>query len=196
VVSTELPELIPYADYCYLANNKEAFCSKIVEALNEEKRLFIIQSDRACERKLMGSASSRNLYSFNKRKLMNLSFLKYVKDGFKIADIGCGPNGAYWWDEMNNCTIDAFDLYNKPKSFERGSNRITFSQTDVCNPKNLSAYHKKFDIAVCDHIFEHVTDPYGLALGCNNILKQDALLHIGIPDGDNFTDRFLPTYPQ
>ena len=36
VVSTELPQLIPYAAYCYLADNKEEFCSKIVEALNEE----------------------------------------------------------------------------------------------------------------------------------------------------------------
>ena len=121
---------------------------------------------------------------------MNLSFLKYVKEGYKIADIGCGPNGAIWWDQVQGCTINAFDLYFKPPSFERGGNKISFEKTDVSNPNNLSEYHEKFDIVVCDHIFEHVTDPYGLALGCNKIVKKGGLLHIGIPDGDNFTDRF------
>jgi len=59
---------------------------------------------------------------------MNLSFLKYVKDGFKIADIGCGPNGAIWWDQIQGCTINAFDLYFKPPSFERGGNKISFEK--------------------------------------------------------------------
>ena len=121
---------------------------------------------------------------------MDLSFVKYVKEKYKIADIGCGPNGAYWWDEISNCSINAFDLYNKPPSFERSGNQISFSKTDVSKPDNLSEYLNSFDIVVADHIFEHVSDPYGLALGCNKILKQDGLLHIGIPVGNNFTDVF------
>lgn len=119
-----------------------------------------------------------------------LSFEKYIKKECTIADIGCGPNGASWWDKVSNCNISAFDLYNKPENFDRGSNKIIFIQTDVSKPCNLSEYMKKFDVVVADHIFEHVTDPYGLALGCNMILKEDGLLHIGIPTGDNFTDRF------
>jgi glycosyltransferase involved in cell wall biosynthesis len=38
VVSVELPELIPYSKYCYLAKDKEVFCIKIDEALNEESQ--------------------------------------------------------------------------------------------------------------------------------------------------------------
>lgn len=121
---------------------------------------------------------------------MELSFVKHVKDGYKIGDIGCGPNGAIWWDQISNCSINAFDLYFKPPSFERGGNKITFSKTDVSKPDNLSQYLNSFDVVVADHIFEHVSDPYGLAYGCNKILKKDGLLHVGIPVGDNFTDIF------
>jgi glycosyltransferase involved in cell wall biosynthesis len=38
VVSVELPELIPYSEYCYLAKDKESFCNKIDEALNEKSQ--------------------------------------------------------------------------------------------------------------------------------------------------------------
>lgn len=62
---------------------------------------------------------------------MELSFVKHVKEGYKIGDIGCGPNGAIWWDQITNCEINAFDLNFEPPSFMRGGNTITFSKTDV-----------------------------------------------------------------
>ena len=121
---------------------------------------------------------------------MELSFIKYIQEGFRIGDIGCGPNGANWWDQVNGCIINAFDLYNQPDDFERGGNKIFFSMIDVSKPNNLSNYINSFDLIVADHIFEHVLDPYGLSMGCNRILKDGGLMHVGIPTGDNFTDKF------
>jgi len=38
VVSVRLPELIPYEEHCYLAGDKEEFCTKIDEALEEKSK--------------------------------------------------------------------------------------------------------------------------------------------------------------
>ena len=41
VVSVELPELIPYSDYCYLAKDKEGFCNNIQDALDETSNALV-----------------------------------------------------------------------------------------------------------------------------------------------------------
>ncbi len=47
-----------------------------------------------------------------------------------------------------------------------------------------------FDLAVADHIFEHVSDTESLAESISMVLCQGGYVHIGIPDATNFTDRF------
>ena len=63
---------------------------------------------------------------------MSLLFQDICHEGYKIADLGCGPEGTFWWDELPpKCTVEAYDLFNTPKKFTRGSIHAILFQKDV-----------------------------------------------------------------
>lgn len=122
---------------------------------------------------------------------MSLLFQDICQEGYKIADLGCGPEGAFWWDELPpKCIVEAYDLFNTPNKCTRGSIHTIFFQKDVTKLYCEKALQEKYNLVVADHIFEHVNDPEALAASIAHILKPQGYLHVGIPDANNFTDRF------
>jgi hypothetical protein len=111
-----------------------------------------------------------------------------IRPGFKIADLGCGPEGSVWWSDLpTGCAVDAFDLRNVPKL---SSENIHFYKKDVTKLYKIIELQGRYDLVVADHVFEHVIKPDNLAASASHILKKQGFLHVGIPDATNFTDRF------
>lgn len=112
----------------------------------------------------------------------------YFKEGQRIIDLGSGPSGAHWWDKIHRgAHITAIDLHFKPAVIP---SYVTFLKGDVCALKDRPDMADKFDLAVADHIFEHVADPGALARSIHHVLRPGGYVHVGIPDATNFTDRF------
>lgn len=117
-----------------------------------------------------------------------LIFQRIIEDNFRIADLGSGPCGAFWWSQLpKGCSINAFDLYNEPQNT---FDYVSFSKKDVTKLHEARKLKGKFHLVVADHIFEHVKAPSGLASSIFHILQPNGYLHVGIPDASNFTDRF------
>lgn len=122
---------------------------------------------------------------------MRLLFQDRVQPGFRIADVGCGPNGAFWWQSLPaDCVVEGFDLYHKPSEAAHDPARFRFLKLDATELYRDSSRKAIYDLVVADHVFEHVASAEKLARSVNHILKPDGLLHVGIPDATNFTDRF------
>jgi SAM-dependent methyltransferase len=120
--------------------------------------------------------------------LSPLLFIERLSPNMRIADLGSGPNGAFWWDILpQGCEIEAYDLYNIPM---QKPSFVTFHQVDVTRLHKSKEFRQYFDLIVADHIFEHVAQPQELARSITHIIKPGGLLHVGIPDASNFTDRF------
>lgn len=117
-----------------------------------------------------------------------ISFRNLVKAGDRIADLGCGPHGSIWWNEIeSSCSIEAFDLFNKPSKLP---SNVRFHRKDVSRLHKEDRFTNYFNFVVADHIFEHVKYPVLLAKSISRILKVHGLVHVGIPDADYFTDKF------
>ena len=111
-----------------------------------------------------------------------------LKDGQTIADIGSGISPAPWWSKVGvGSTIDAFDLYNDTAS---SVDHITFFKQDVTRLSNKKQFENRYDLIVADHILEHVEDVAGMINSLDWSAKSGACIHIGVPDGNNFTDIF------
>lgn len=123
-----------------------------------------------------------------KEAISPLLFIERLSPNMRIADLGSGPNSAFWWDILpQGCSIEAFDLYNIPK---KKLSCVTFHQADVTKLHQSKEFRQHFDLIVADHIFEHVAQPQELASSITHIIKPGGFLHVGIPDASNFTDRF------
>jgi len=85
VVSVELPELIPYADYCYLAKDKYEFMSKIEEALKEDddnlisKRIELARANTWEKRYERLSSEIKKLYKKVSIIIVTYNNLNYTK---------------------------------------------------------------------------------------------------------------------
>jgi predicted SAM-dependent methyltransferase len=111
-----------------------------------------------------------------------------VSTANSILDAGCGPKGGHWWAYKTEASsMVAVDLYRQPSWLPSNTQ---FIQTDIATFGESSPYPAHFDLVVADHILEHVYFPERVVLGFNRLLKTDGVVHIGVPDASNFTDRF------
>ena len=134
-------------------------------------------------------------------------FLDLVRQSEDLLDIGCGPNGSYWYSSVPEATeLTAMDLYCIPaiprKKFslfkmdaiDLDQSDRPFQATEIKNGMEIKrevCWKEKFDLVVADHVFEHVSDPHRLAKGLSIVTRKEGHVHIGIPDPLNFTERFF-----
>lgn len=104
----------------------------------------------------------------------------------KIADIGCGLGFIYNRLESeiknNYHGYDGADLIDQP---------FNYTKVDLDN-FSIPEKHKFFDIAFCFETIEHLTNPYICLLETKNLLKNDGILYLSIP---NFKTEHNTIYP-
>ena len=94
----------------------------------------------------------------------------------KIADIGCGLGFIYNRlspdTQQNYYGYDGADISNQPFQYQK---------IDLDN-FSIPDKHNFFDVALCFETIEHLTNPYNCLVETKNILKQDAILYLSIPN--------------
>lgn len=131
---------------------------------------------------------------------------KFLKGKKYILDIGVGPNGSAWWNDIDkDAQIIGIDVNFFPKI---NNNNIKIFKFDSMNLSNLKFYSraslfnegkfktqrvdwiKKFDLIVANHVIEHVISPKKLVKGINRVIKKNGIVYLGFPEATNFTDIF------
>lgn len=110
-----------------------------------------------------------------------------VRQSNTILDVGCGQRGGHWWSTLSGQHLVAVDLMEKPDHLPPNARFYMMDIVSFCQNVEFQGY---FDLAVADHVFEHVPDPMAMADGLHQVLKPGGLVHVGIPDSTFFTDRF------
>ena len=135
-----------------------------------------------------------------------MDFVSLVRRAKRILDIGCGPNGSYWYSDVpEDTSLSTIDLYFFPHQGKENLHTYKLDAVDldrfdrerkiaeIVGGKERRVkvdWAKAFDLVVADHVFEHVSEPERLAAGISSVAKPGAYLHVSIPDPLNFTDRF------
>lgn len=133
-----------------------------------------------------------NFSSIIKKYKNNISGVKkYLKNKKTIFDIGTGPNGSDWWQDIDKDTsITGIDWFFFPTNLPKN---ITVTKFDASKLNSINLGHpwyQKFDLIVGRHILEHVPDPEATIKGISNLAQKGAIVYTGFPDYRNFTDIF------
>lgn len=132
---------------------------------------------------------------------------KYLKGKKKIFDVGTGPKGSSWWQNVEtDAQITGIDLLFYPKLVPVNVKIYKYDASVLSNIKpkeTLGRYsppneftsekvswYKKFDMAVANHVLEHVDNPENLIKGMSKLVKKNGIIYCGFPDYRNFTDVF------
>jgi len=132
---------------------------------------------------------------------------KYLKGKQNIFDVGTGPTGSYWWQNIDKSTqITGVDLLFFPQNIPNNTKVYKYDASKLNEIKSNDTieryappnqfknekinWHNKFDMVVANHVLEHVDNPDNLIKGISKLIKKDGIVYCGFPDYRNFTDVF------
>lgn len=133
---------------------------------------------------------------------------KYLKGKRAIFDVGTGPHGSPWWDQVDKgTTITGIDLYFYPQTVPKHVSIYKLDASDLGGVQNIRTaelvrpkryifknrgvnWLNRFDLIVANHILEHVSDPGAVISGMSQMIRRGGLVYAGFPDSNNFTDIF------
>lgn len=120
-----------------------------------------------------------------------------LKEGDNVLDVGCGI-GTYTSNPLSYLPINITAIDIDPKTIEYANSRNQHSNLNFMVALGESFESNiKYDVIVCSHILEHISDPMMLLINMNRLLKDSGLLYVAIPNGygwfevQNFIPRML-----
>lgn len=100
-------------------------------------------------------------------------------DGLTVFDIGC--SGGIVADELRGAgaTVVGFDI-DRPGLAKAQAN-FGGSSSFVCGDSaSLPIQSAAADVVICNHVYEHVTDPVALVAELRRIVRPDGVLYLGL----------------
>lgn len=123
---------------------------------------------------------------FDKKEDLILNYFKNRNNKLSILDVGCG-NGNFL-SSLN------------PAIFEKNGLEINPQGIKICEEKGIKIYkksiesedfgEKKFDVITLWHVLEHMENPTVLLKKVREILKDDGVLIIQVPNNESMGFKF------
>jgi ubiquinone/menaquinone biosynthesis C-methylase UbiE len=150
----------------------EALSSSTVQALQDSVYVSLSRNDLAITRRMAS---------------LRLALLKEQATGGSLLEIGCATgefleqskDGGF--DVLGIDTSERYSEYAK----EKGLNIRT------CKVESLVSEAQTFEIATMFHLFEHIENPDVFLRNVSNVLTENGLLMIVLPNLASRTDRFF-----
>tara|TARA_Y100001972_G_scaffold128907_1_gene192613 strand:+ start:6348 stop:7109 length:762 start_codon:yes stop_codon:yes gene_type:complete len=105
------------------------------------------------------------------------------KEKLRVLDVGCG-NGII---SLNVGTLGvqvlALDVSEKAISMAKTRNKFKNVCFQVLPAEGLSTIKEKFDVVICSEVLEHLTDPSGLLSELHNMMTNNGMLIVTVPNG-------------
>jgi SAM-dependent methyltransferase len=99
-----------------------------------------------------------------------------------ILEIGCGKGNICFPLASLGFNVLGLDLNPEVISFANRRNQFKNLHFQICAAENIECKYK-YDIIICSEIFEHMLNPELLSTNLSNLIENDGLLIVTIPNG-------------
>ncbi|MBU1046189.1 class I SAM-dependent methyltransferase [Patescibacteria group bacterium] len=118
--------------------------------------------------------------------------LKYIKDGNRVMEIGCGNGNIINMLSSNSVKLDKIVAIDRlrPKNINKN---VEFFEGDIENFQTK----EKFDLVILKHVLEHIKDPIGLLEKIKQMLNDYGKILIVVPNRygyENEAKVYLPEH--
>jgi 2-polyprenyl-3-methyl-5-hydroxy-6-metoxy-1,4-benzoquinol methylase len=118
------------------------------------------------------------------------AILSWVGWNKRVLEIGCHTGDLSKWMQKQECKITGVELnglaLEKAKPFLEGS---ILNDIELNSIWNLLG-EKKFDVILFGHVLEHLQDPWSVLHKARNVLSENGIIIIALPNISNADSRF------
>ena len=121
------------------------------------------------------------------RKSLAYSQFKYLKSYLKgktLFEIGPGEGFILELFEKNNYNV--FGMEASKENLDIISSKLSNGKIEIGFAEDISKINKKFDIIILSHVLEHLVDCRKVLLNIKNLLVDDGIFFIEVPNCKNF----------
>lgn len=136
------------------------------------------QLDYSKKKPEMFNVKSREQKAHRMVKLLNYHFGKSKTREFSVLDIGSSTGIIDNILSKNFKSVNGIDIDNKAIAYARRHFKRKNLSFFVGDALNLNFPKNKFDIVICTHIYEHVTNPNRLFSEINRVLKPGGVCYL------------------
>lgn len=111
----------------------------------------------------------------------------YIKEGVSILDIGCYTADLL---EVLPKVVDYYGIDTDEEALEIARERGAKVFRADLETQNIAVFNRKFDIIITSELLEHLKDPEKLLLQINDLLKENGVLLVSLPNECTIYHRF------
>ena len=118
-------------------------------------------------------------------------FLKgFLKDGYKVLDVGCATGNFFYALKKENNNLELFGIDESGEMISRAENKFENIELIVGQAEKLPFEKDYFNLIVILGSFHYFQDQKAALCECYRVLKNDGRLVITLPQCDNFLQKF------
>jgi 2-polyprenyl-3-methyl-5-hydroxy-6-metoxy-1,4-benzoquinol methylase len=129
-------------------------------------------------------SSNENPDNLKKKKKLDERLSSYLKEGFKVLDVGPGEAWAMDYFQERKCNYFAIEAVDRLalSISKRGGTVIGKSIFD-----SYPNHENYFDIVVFRHVLEHMVNPYQVLVRLKYFLNSNGLIYLAVPNASNIS---------
>jgi 2-polyprenyl-3-methyl-5-hydroxy-6-metoxy-1,4-benzoquinol methylase len=151
------------------------------------KKILDQKVDNAYLIKKLPSPIIKLIESTGVRKSLAYSQFRYLKSYLKgktLFEIGPGEGFILELFEKNNYNV--FGMEASKENLDVISSKLRNGKIEIGFAEDISKINKKFDVIILSHVLEHLVDFRKVLLNIKNLLVDDGIFFIEVPNCKNF----------
>lgn len=114
-----------------------------------------------------------------------ISIIKKFKASGSLLDIGCGIGLLMEVTKKNGFEVFGIEKSEKAAEYAR-RNGLNVSTGEI---ESSQYVFNTFDVIVLNHVLEHMSEPVGILNKIRGLMKEEAILVIGVPNFNSFKSK-------
>ena len=116
-------------------------------------------------------------------KFIDRILIDSLPENGKVLDVGCGNGNISLYLGSKGYTVRGVDISEKAIATARAHNKLKNIEFDVISAEELVAEKSKYHAIICSEVLEHLNDPKQLLDTLYNLLLDDGVLIVTVPNG-------------
>jgi len=125
----------------------------------------------------------RKAEDLKRLNFINSHIRENIDEGDKVLDVGCGNGNVSLFLGQKGVQVKGIDISAEAIAIAKARNPFSYVEFEVCAAEKLSDIGERYKAVVCSEVLEHLDEPHALLEVLYELLTDDGILIVTVPNG-------------